>query len=47
MLRSDVIDVRRYITSLKNDSIMKSLIPIIPENIACHRSKDLESMTIR
>jgi hypothetical protein len=46
MLKSDLIDVSRYILSLKNGSIMKSLIPVVPENIACHISKDLKFMTI-
>jgi hypothetical protein len=46
VLKSNFIDVHRNITSLENDSTMKSLIPVILENITCLRGEDLKSMAI-
>ena len=46
MFKSNLIDVRRNMTSFESGSIMKSLIPVVLENITCHRGKNLKPMTI-
>ena len=46
-LKSNFVNMCRHRSSIKRDIVMKSFVPVEPEDIASYRSKNLEFMLIR